>query len=189
MSPTRMTRAERSAKMDRLWIDYRKYIELWKQARDRRNTVAMNEYGAIWGPAHEEWCRLDVEEQSSFKAGSGLQVFINQKRRPAQIIAIIEDEMLVEYDMPAGTSALLICGSYAPLKIIRSVSYGALSKRWCAAIANGAGFDTMTWNPQKSVGTAKGHLERAKRLADEARGEAHACSPSCAACALMRQCE
>ena len=81
-------------------------------------------------------------------AGDETEVYVNQGWREARVLAVLGNKALVEYTMPAGTTALTIyehamgqllnskeiawAVEYAPLG--RSVSYRKLSKRWIRAM-------------------------------------------------------
>jgi hypothetical protein len=83
------------------------------------------------------------QKQTSLEAGDTLEVFVNQGMRDAIVLGVIDDEMIIEYEMPAGTTAMLVlprdnnsqsCG--------KSVSYRTCPKKWIKAIFHGTGWWT-----------------------------------------------
>ena len=69
-----------------------------------------------------------------FKSGDCLSVFINQGDREACVLAAIGDEVLVEYEMPSGSTALYAAHRETPETPKRSVSYRTLPRKWRQAI-------------------------------------------------------
>jgi hypothetical protein len=60
---------------------------------------------------------------------------VNQGTRPASIIAVLDDEALLEYEMPRGTTALwIIPRNRMDAPRLRNVSYKACPKKWLRAI-------------------------------------------------------
>ncbi len=64
-----------------------------------------------------------------------LTVNVNQGDREAVVLAVIGDEALIEYEMPAGSTAMwVIHACYPHPGKIRSISYKSCPKKWLAAI-------------------------------------------------------
>ena len=85
---------------------------------------------------------------------------INQGMRPGSVVAVDKErgQYLWEYEMPKGTSALVLYGAGAR----RTVSYASLSDRWLRLIEEQghAGIAGLTCNPQS------GNYQWFKRLAE-----------------------
>ena len=81
-------------------------------------------------------------------AGDDMQVFVNQGWRDAMVLGVDEGMMIVEYEMPAGTTAMLLMprdGSYQG----KSVSYRTCPKKWINAIRLGCN----SWTGISQTGT------------------------------------
>lgn len=64
-----------------------------------------------------------------------MEVYSNQADREATVLAVIGDEILVEYEMPAGSTAMLqftVLGG--ELRKRKNVAYNTCPKRWIAAM-------------------------------------------------------
>ena len=73
----------------------------------------------------------------SFEAGDDCVVEANQGIRDAYVLAVIGDELLVEYEMPAGTSSLVLFSAVGNmLTRINTVPHKTLPQRWVNAIHN-----------------------------------------------------
>jgi hypothetical protein len=80
--------------------------------------------------------RLNGAVECTLEPDDSIMVWANQAKREAFILAVIDDEAIMEYEMPAGTSALRIMqfigdqdtGGY------RTASYKNVPKRWLNAI-------------------------------------------------------
>lgn len=66
-----------------------------------------------------------------FEAGEDIEVYANQNYRPGHVLATTDVDVLIEYEMPNGTSALRLARP-AGGKLLRerSVSHAALPKIW-----------------------------------------------------------
>ena len=96
-----------------------------------------------------------VNEVKDYIVEPGDTVFVpaNQATREALVLAVIGDDALVEYTMPAGTSSLRIIPAACPKsEVYKSISYFKLSKRWLKAIKNAGTGDSMVCAPQKFCG-------------------------------------
>lgn len=72
-----------------------------------------------------------------YEAGDNIEVTRNQGRREATVLAVIDDEILIEYTMPKGTTALSITTHEAVEKDrpeYKAVSYRSVPTRWLKAI-------------------------------------------------------
>ena len=102
-------------------------------------------------------------EPEEFTVGEVFFVHINQGKREATALAVLGDEVLAEYTMPKGTSALFITKNLSTRKEKRggrsggvlstptarwkSVSYRSLNRKWLAAAASQSGY--WEGRPQK----------------------------------------
>jgi hypothetical protein len=71
----------------------------------------------------------------SFEAGDSTTVEANQGERDAHVLAVLGEQVLVEYEMPAGTTALVLfaaCGNM--LTRIKTIPHNQLSQSWIDAI-------------------------------------------------------
>jgi hypothetical protein len=110
---------------------------------------------------------MQLEEYDDF------QLEVNQGFRPAHVLAIIGDEVLVEYEMPRGSTALRIIQNgddamdedgYSSGQTYKNVSYDRLPLRWLEALVS-SGTGWIGW-PQQTSKVAKEpafYLERRKR--------------------------
>lgn len=81
--------------------------------------------------------------------GDTLWVDVNQGTRSAVVLAVLGPQTLIEYDMPAGTSALRILEDGKP---DRSVSYRGLPIKWLRAVVEAG--STWTGIPQQTTWNA-----------------------------------
>ncbi len=74
-------------------------------------------------------------DNMKYTPNDSLVLYVNQADREAYVLAVIGDEMLVEYEMPAGSSAL-VCISVKDgvLGMRRSFAYKSVPKKWIDAI-------------------------------------------------------
>ena len=89
---------------------------------------------------HEIGAVMNVNQ---YTADDFMTVWVNQAPRDANVLAVIDDQILIEYAMPAGTSALLqytIVGGRR--RKMRNVNYNTCPKRWINAI-HAAGNDWL----------------------------------------------
>ena len=95
------------------------------------------------------------------QTNDSLEVYINQGRRPAFVLAVLDDMALIEYEMPRGTTTLRLIPTDGNLIASKNLSYNAVPRRWLKAIVA----NNLEWvgNPQQvsknSVPTAKIMLE------------------------------
>lgn len=75
------------------------------------------------GEAYPDYWVWELGERFTWKAGDRLQVHVNQGWREAWVLAVIDDEALVEYRMPAGTTAMQIIQNNKRCPYGPSVSY------------------------------------------------------------------
>ncbi len=112
---------------------------------------------------------FEFEVESNFEVSMTLSVHVNQGEREALVVAVLEKEALIEYEMPAGTSSLLLIkrNAYPKVEIIRNISYN-LPRKWIAAIYEGRlGLHNLIWNPQAGKHSAQKSFERAEKIAQE----------------------
>jgi hypothetical protein len=86
-------------------------------------------------------------------------VDVNQGMRDAQCVAVIGDEYLYEYEMPAGTSALRIGRDNQSTFRDRNVAYATIPFKWLLALEDQYGIDQLLARPQKH-GRASGEQVR-----------------------------
>jgi hypothetical protein len=67
------------------------------------------------------------------EAGDYTTIFINQGEREATVLAVIGDEYMIEYEMPAGTTALAVLHNSGGYK---SVSYLNVPLKWLRALTD-----------------------------------------------------
>ena len=87
------------------------------------------------GEAYPDYYAWELGEEFSWKVSDYCEVFVNQGWRPASILAVLGEEALLEYEMPAGTTALWIIGrtdKHAAHR--RNVSYRTCPIKWLKAI-------------------------------------------------------
>lgn len=86
-----------------------------------------------------------------FEANDGLTVYVNQAEREATVLAVIDDEILIEYEMPAGTSALLKFNVSPGGELRNQVnySYHKVPQKWTMAILE-AGMTNWIGRGQRS---------------------------------------
>ena len=70
-----------------------------------------------------------------FEAGHDCVVYANQADRDAYVLAVLGQQVLVEYEMPAGTTALVLYSAIGNmLTRIKTIPHLALGQRWVDAI-------------------------------------------------------
>ena len=82
-----------------------------------------------------------------YQSGDAMTLFVNQGERDACVLGTIDDHMIVEYEMPSGTTAMQILkneksagdGYCRAFSHVRSVSYTSCPKIWIQAISDGVG--------------------------------------------------
>ena len=74
-----------------------------------------------------------------YQSGDAMTLFVNQGERDACVLGTIDDHMIVEYEMPSGTTALQILNNEKGAFFVRSVSYTSCPKIWIQAIIDGVG--------------------------------------------------
>lgn len=81
-----------------------------------------------------------------WKPGDTFMINVNQGDRKALVLAIIGNQALIEYVMPAGSTALQIVTDGRE-QVGRSVSYPAVAAKWLRAIVDSG----LEWegNPQR----------------------------------------
>lgn len=99
------------------------------------------------------------------KPGDTFLVNVNQGDREAMVLAVIGNQALIEYVMPAGTTALQIV-TEGREQVGRSVSYPSVPTKWLRAIVE----EGREWegNPQgrRRVPSAETMLSERMRPAD-----------------------
>lgn len=84
-------------------------------------------------------------------AGDLMTLFINQGERDVWVLGTIDNQMIVEYEMPSGTTAMQMLKNEKGAGHIRSVSYTSCPKKWIQAIRDGVG----SWEGNSQSG---GHI-------------------------------
>ena len=74
-----------------------------------------------------------------YQSGDAMTLFVNQGERDACVLGTIDDHMIVEYEMPSGTTAMQILKNDNGADHVRSVSYTSCPKIWIQAISDGVG--------------------------------------------------
>lgn len=72
-----------------------------------------------------------ITNENPYGANDGLEVYSNQAMRDATVLAVLGDDILIEYEMPAGSTALLqytVRGG--ELSAMKNVNYNTCPKRW-----------------------------------------------------------
>lgn len=80
-------------------------------------------------------------QDHAFETGDQVQWYSNQAKRDAEVLAVLGDELLLEYSMPGTTSgrehsALVVCQIYAVsnLRQVRTVPHAKVPKYWIEAM-------------------------------------------------------
>lgn len=90
--------------------------------------------------------------------GDYLTIYANQGQRNAVVLAVIDGQALLEYDMPKGTTALRIVPTDDPdTTQYKRVAYANLPIKWVEAMADAGTLEQMDATPQGS-----GWLDRVK---------------------------
>ena len=128
--------------------------ELWHQVHDNINfEYFLKCTGCGYELAKQYWKDSDgtfvdytdgIAEDSQksvlpYKAGDRLFIWSNQGERGAWVLGTLEDQIIVEYEMPSGTTALNILQNAVDVKFVKSVSYKSCPKKWIQAIRDGVG--------------------------------------------------
>jgi len=74
-----------------------------------------------------------------YESGDNITLFRNQGDRDAWVLGTLGDQMIIEYEMPSGTTALNILMNRNGADYVRSVSYTSCPKIWIKAIEDGVG--------------------------------------------------
>jgi len=88
-------------------------------------------------------CHDEHYSVTPYQSGDWLYVLVNQGKRDALVLGTLGEQIIVEYTMPSGTTALLIVeqGDRADRfgKRIKGISYKSCPKKWIQAIRDGVG--------------------------------------------------
>ena len=77
----------------------------------------------------------EFAQEFQFEPGDRTEVNVNQGKRPATVLAVIDNEALLEYRMPSGTTALWVVPRDCPWPGCKQrYSHKSLPKKWLAAI-------------------------------------------------------
>lgn len=90
----------------------------------------------------------------SLEAGYDCTVYANQGERDANVLAVKGEQVLVEYEMPAGTSSLVLmaaCGN--ELHRIKTYPHSSLPQHWIDAIHDQGWGSLWIGNGQRTHGT------------------------------------
>ena len=128
--------------------------ELWHQVHDNINfEYFLKCTGCGYELAKQYWKDSDgtfvdytdgIAEDSQksvlpYKSGQRISIWVNQGERDAWVLGTLEDQIIVEYEMPSGTTALNILQNAVDVKFVKSVSYKSCPKKWIQAIRDGVG--------------------------------------------------
>ena len=76
-------------------------------------------------------------------------VYVNQAEREGYVLAVLENEALIEYEMPKGTTALrIVPADNIDAYPYKSPSYLTLSAKWIVAMYEQGTLENMIGNPQ-----------------------------------------
>ena len=86
------------------------------------------------------------------RTGQWVKVYANQGMRDARVLAILDDQALIEYEMPNGTTALRVVECNEPENTIQRFSYASVPNRWLTELY----FLDCEWTgkPQQGAGHA-----------------------------------
>jgi len=114
-----------------------------------------------------------VEVGAYVATGDTIYVWQNQGHRQATVLACLDGQMLVEYQMPRGTTGLMIFHNQVPGYHVDNVTYKGLPKRWIAAMQSAG----TSWigQPQQNKGEPVPMPERLAE-ADAARCAVASCN-------------
>jgi hypothetical protein len=74
-------------------------------------------------------------EEFTWQVRDQLELNVNQGKRKAFVLAVLGDEALIEYEMPAGTTALWVINAHHPHPgCKRNVAYNSCPKKWLRAM-------------------------------------------------------
>lgn len=102
-------------------------------AKDVAHDAMSPSFARLWWPIKSELA--DKQPTVRCDAGDDVTVNINQADRDGVVLALLGDECIVEYVMPAGSSSLYIALATEPAVKLKSVAYHKLTKAWRKAIA------------------------------------------------------
>lgn len=87
------------------------------------------------GVAYPDYLVEELAVPFRWQPRDHFQVDVNQGMRDAYVLAVIGDEALIEYEMPAGTTALWVIRAGDPdAHKIRNLSYRACPQKWLDAM-------------------------------------------------------
>jgi hypothetical protein len=133
--------------------------EFWGQtfsledARTKAREFATRENRAvyIWNTESLEANKRPIEMVRPLRPGYSCDIYVNHAMRKAYVLAIIGNEALIEYSMPAGTTALKIAEiRNGEINGGKTIPYKNLPLRWLKAIVDSG----QSWegNPQGKNG-------------------------------------
>lgn len=89
-----------------------------------------------------------------YRPGDDFSIYSNQAMRDGYVIAIEQGKILIEYEMPAGTSSLVEISVDSDLRLSgenRTHSYNAVPKHWLAAIRDAGTTDWIGMGQRSTV--------------------------------------
>ena len=87
------------------------------------------------GEARPDYFVEEFAETFKWKPLDQLTIHANQGDRDAYVLAVIEDEALIEYDMPKGSTAMWVIDAYNPEPgCKRNIAYRSCPKKWLDAM-------------------------------------------------------
>jgi hypothetical protein len=100
-----------------------------------------------------------------WKPGDTFTIEVNQGAREAVVLAVIGDKSLIEYTMPAGSTALQIV-TWGAEQRGRSVSYAAVPTKWLRAIVE----EGCEWDGNPQGRGRRGRITSAEAMLAERTG-------------------
>lgn len=80
-----------------------------------------------------------MNTEKDYEAGDIVHLWVNQGMREGVVLGVCHDMMIVEYEMPAGSTALNVLPKDGRQNWGRAISYKSCPKYWLEAIKRGVG--------------------------------------------------
>ncbi|HDZ37787.1 MAG TPA: hypothetical protein ENH62_05820 [Marinobacter sp.] len=98
------------------------------------DSIASNTYGNL-RQACDDVVNYLNQGAHDYQPNDAITYWSNRARRDATVLAVIDDEALIEYKMPYGTSALIKCNvRFGDLRMRTNYSYHKVPRKWLLAI-------------------------------------------------------
>ncbi len=126
--------------------EFARDVEAGKVEWLKNPAIVRHERGWPWNGLEAAGTRF-WKQCPTVKEGDWWQEHINQGHRDGQVVAVDVErgQYLWEYEMPKGTTGLVLYGWKRGIQTRRVVSYNSLSDRWLRLLA---GFNGLIGNPQ-----------------------------------------